>query len=120
MTAGYRNLDVWKKSKELAVQVYLFTKDSSLERDYGLVDQMRRSSVSIASNIAEGDERDSNKDAIRFFYIARGSAAELYTQLEIASEVYPALSEYANELKSTCDEISRMLHGLIASRKKYL
>ena len=48
MTAGYRNLDVWKKSKELAVQVYLFTKDSSLERDYGLVDQMRRSSVSIA------------------------------------------------------------------------
>lgn len=84
MGKGFQELLVWQKARDLAVAVYKETAEGAFTRDYGLRDQIRRSAVSIPSNIAEGDERDSDKDAIRFFYIAKGSLAELQTQLEIA------------------------------------
>jgi four helix bundle protein len=68
----------------LAVSVYKLTVDGVVARDFGLVDQLRRSAISVPSNIAEGDERDTNRDCVRFLYIAKGSLAELITQLEIA------------------------------------
>lgn len=61
MERGFKSLEVWKVSKALAVSVYKFTREGALKKDYGLVDQMRRASVSIASNIAEGDERHTKK-----------------------------------------------------------
>ena len=84
---GYRGLRVWQRAKELAVIIYKLTSTGPLSRDFGLRDQMRRAAVSIASNIAEGDERDTNKDSVRFLYMAKGSLAELRTQLEIARDI---------------------------------
>ena len=84
---GFKELQVWQLAKELAVLVYDATETGRVAKDFGLKDQMRRAAVSIPSNIAEGDERDTNKDFVRFLYIAKGSPAELRTQLEIALEV---------------------------------
>jgi len=72
---GYRSLLVWQKGKTLATDIYRLTNCESIKRDFSLVDQMRRSAVSVPSNIAEGDERSSDKDSVRFFNIARGSLA---------------------------------------------
>ncbi|MGJ8652834.1 MAG: four helix bundle protein [Opitutaceae bacterium] len=116
MQKGFKSLEVWHRSKQLAVDTYALTSSDLLKRDFGLVDQMRRAAVSVASNIAEGDERDTNKEAIRFFYIAKGSAAELYTQLEIAETIYCLDATMTFELKDSCDQIARMLRGLIKAR----
>lgn len=66
---GFRTLKVWQKSKDLAVYLYKLTAESPFNRDFGLRDQIRRAAVSIPSNIAEGDERDTNKESVRFLYI---------------------------------------------------
>jgi four helix bundle protein len=67
--------------------MYKVTQAAPFSRDFGLRDQIRRAAVSIASNIAEGDERGSNKDAVRFLYMAKGSLAELETQIDIAHRI---------------------------------
>ena len=87
MSEGFKDLRVWKKSKDLAVFVYRLAKTTELKNDFGMRDQMCRSSDSVHSNIAEGDERDTDKDCIRFLYIAKGSLAELRTHAEIAFEI---------------------------------
>ena len=79
---------------------------------------MRRSAVSIASNIAEGDESGTDKLGIRFFYIAKGSSAELYTQLVIAEEIGYLDKAVIDELVDDCLAISSMLQNLISSRAK--
>ena len=76
----FRQLRVWKKSKDLAVLIYRLSTDiDSLAKDFRFKDQMRSAAVSIPSNIAEGDELDTNKQSIRHFYIAKGSTAEIIT-----------------------------------------
>lgn len=114
---GFRELKVWQRAKGVAVDVYATVKKSpELAKDFGLRDQMQRAAVSICSNVAEGDERDTDKDAVRFFYIAKGSVAELITQLEIAKEaklIQPAL---ADALIKESEEVGAMLGGLIRSR----
>jgi four helix bundle protein len=72
---GFRGLQVWQLSKDLAVYIYNITNSGSFRRDVGLREQIRRAAVSISSNIAEGDERNTNKEVVRFFYIAKGSLA---------------------------------------------
>ena len=84
---GFKDLKVWQKSKELAVLIYKITQEKGFRQDFGFKDQIRRAAISIPSNIAEGDERGTNKEAVRFFYIAKGSLAELQTQIEIAFEI---------------------------------
>ncbi len=113
---GFRDLKVWQRSKELAVLIYKQTQKGIFNRDYGLKDQIRRAAVSIPSNIAEGDERGSNKDAIRFFYIAKGSLAELQTQLEIAYEIQHLDKQTLNEMEGKCQLIGKMLGSLIKAR----
>ncbi len=81
--SGFRDLKVWRKSKKLAVSIYRITKEGEFSRDFGFKDQIRKAAVSIPCNIAEGDERATNKEAVYFFYISKGSLAELETQLEI-------------------------------------
>lgn len=117
---GFKKLLVWQKAKDLAVKIYLFTNKGELAKDFGLRDQIRRSAVSIPSNIAEGDERNSDKDAVRFFYIAKGSLAELRTQIQIASEVNLMKQNVFDEIESECQEIGKMLGGLIKARSKNL
>ena len=117
---GFKDLKVWEDSKNLAVEIYLLTNKGQLTKDYGLRDQLRRSAVSIPSNIAEGDERGTNKESIRFFYIAKGSLAELRTQLEIAFEVGYFSRDSYEDLDKKCYELGNKIGGLIKSRKIYL
>ena len=81
---NYRDLDVWKYSRELVKKVYLLTKKFPKEEIYGLTNQIRRSVVSVPSNIAEGIGRLSNKETIHFLYIAKGSLQEVETQLYLS------------------------------------
>ena len=83
----HRDLDVWKNGIELVKKIYILTKDSPKEEIYTLTSQIRRSAISIPSNIAEGAARNSKKEFIQFLYIALGSAAELETQLIVAKEL---------------------------------
>jgi four helix bundle protein len=112
----FKDLAVWKRSKDLAVLVYKATEQGAVKRDFSLCDQLRRSAVSVPSNIAEGDERDSDKDSARFFAIAKGSLAELRTQLQIACEVGYLDEEIFLTLDRESEIISRMIGALIKSR----
>lgn len=111
---SFEDLDVWKRASDMAVDVYQQFKEC---RDYGLRDQMTRAAVSIPSNIAEGAERDSDLEYARFVHIAKGSAAELRTQLMIASRVGVMTPEVANELIEETKIISAMLHKLAVTCK---
>jgi four helix bundle protein len=114
---GFRDLKVWQRAKRLAVDVYAAVKRSpELAKDFGLRDQMQRAAVSVCSNIAEGDERDTDKDAVRFFYIAKGSVAELITQLEIAKDAQLIDPSVADALIKEAEEIGAMLGALIKAR----
>jgi four helix bundle protein len=113
---GFKELLVWQRAKKLAVAVFKLTEDGKLSRQYALADQLRRSAVSVPSNIAEGDERDTDKESVRFFYIAKGSLAELITQLEISQEVGLLAADQVAPLSRECDELGRMLGALIKSR----
>lgn len=115
---GFKNLIVWQKGKDLAVTTYRVTEVGPLGRDFGLRDQMRRCAVSIPSNIAEGDERDTDKESIRFFYIAKGSLAELRTQIVIAHEIGYLEKKVFEEIEEECVALGKMIGGLIKSRQE--
>ena len=111
---SFESLDVWKHACRLATRVYEALRDC---RDFGLKDQMTRAAVSVPSNIAEGYERGSNPDFIRFLNIAKGSAAELRTQLYIAEQVGVIEIQARKELVSETIVIGRMLQKLAESRR---
>lgn len=113
---GYKELNVWKKAKEFAVEIYKITQLKPFSRDFGLQDQIRRATVSIPSNIAEGDERGTNRDSVRFLYISKGSLAELQTQLEIAYEIGYLDSSKLKDINKKCNSIGKMLGSLIIAR----
>ena len=113
---GYRSLVVWQRAKTLATDVYRLTNAQTIKHDFSLIDQLRRSAVSVPSNIAEGDERKSDKDSIRFFHIAKGSLAELATQLEIARDVGYFATNQVEPLIAECAELGKMLGALIRAR----
>ena len=115
---GFRDLIVWQKAKDLAVTIYHVSENGALARDYSLRDQIRRSAVSIASNLAEGDERDTDKEAIRFFYIAKGSLAELRTQLQIAFETGSVEKTFYETAEKDCETLGKMIGSLIQARLK--
>ncbi len=112
----YRNLIVWKRARLLAIAVYRATGDKSFNRDWGLRDQMRRAAISVPSNIAEGNERGSDRDCARFLYFARGSLAELSTQADIAGEIGLLESSVAQRWTGECEELARILATLIRRR----
>lgn len=116
-TGGFRDLEVWKKARAIAIQVYGVTSDGPLAKDFALRDQMRRSAISVCSNIAEGNERHSDKDTLRFLYIAKGSAAELITQADIANAIGYLQKDASSRLIEDCEEVARMLGGLIKYRE---
>lgn len=118
--SDFRDLEVWKKARELALNVYRLTSDGPLARDFGLRDQMRRAAVSVCSNIAEGNDRNTDRDTVRFLYMAKGSAAELISQTDIALGVGYLERADAEKLIVDCDEVSRMLRGLIKHREQLI
>jgi len=113
---NFQKLKVWQLSKKTAVEIYKLSQKKGIKNDFGFRDQIQRSAISIPSNIAEGDELGSNKQSIRFFYIAKGSAAELQTQLIIGNEIGYISSGEADKLINDCSVISVMLSKLIKSR----
>ena len=115
---GFKELAVWQRSKDLAVQIYKTSSSGPLSKDYGLRDQLRRAAISVPSNLAEGDERDTDREAVRFFYIAKGSVAELRTQLQIAFEIGYLERDVFERLDDECLQISRMIGALIKARTK--
>ncbi|MCX6921040.1 MAG: four helix bundle protein [Verrucomicrobia bacterium] len=114
---SYRDLVVWQKSRSLAIEAYRLCMTTPFERHRGLSDQIMRSAVSIPSNIAEGDERGTNKDALRFLLIARGSLAELETQLSIAEAIGIIPQPLVGQIAAQLDEVARLLGGTIKMRK---
>lgn len=110
--SSFEDLEVWKRGCRLAEQLYKALRNS---RDYGLRDQMTRAATSVPPNIAEGHERGTTKEFVRFLNIAKGSAAELRTQLYIAKRIGAIAPEAAAEMISECKELGAMLRGLIQS-----
>ena len=112
---SYKDLIVWEKSMKLVKSVYEITANFPKEEIYGLSSQMKRSAVSIPSNIAEGKRRGTRKDYRQFLIIAYGSGAELETQIEIAKML--ALGKNANydTIDKALEEVMKMLNKLISS-----
>jgi four helix bundle protein len=113
---NFKQLRAWQIAKELAVKVYKLTQNQQFKKDFGFKDQIQRAAISITSNIAEGDELGTDKLSVRYFYIAKGSSAELMTQLIIAHEIGYIDSELSNQIIDECDKISSMLAKLIKAR----
>jgi four helix bundle protein len=106
----FEDIIAWQKAKEMTVSIYsLF----DLNKDYGFKDQIQRASVSIMNNIAEGFERKSNNEFKHFLFIAKGSCGEVRSMLILAKELNKLGNDEAIRLTSLCEEISKMLSGLI-------
>ena len=114
---NFQELKVWQRAKDLAVEIYKITNEGELKKDWNLKDQLRRSAVSVVSNIAEGDEFDPNQQSIRHFYISKVSLAELRTQLIISYRIGYISDEVFNPLDFECKRISVMFNNLIKHRK---
>ena len=116
MANSYTDLKVWKKALELSIQVYHLTASFPREELYGLTSQMRRASVSIASNIAEGSARGTRREFRQFVKLSAGSNCELQTQLMIARELGFGNRDAAVRIDQLSNEVGRMLTAL----SKYL
>ena len=116
-SSNYKELKVWQKGMDLTVEVYKLVKLLPKEETYALSDQMRRAVVSIPSNIAEGQGRNSDKEFIQFLSIARGSLWELETQIEICLRIGYIDQSLATDTNNLIAEISKMLNALSNSLK---
>lgn len=114
---SFEDLNVYKQARDLTNKIYEITRQGSFSKDYGLVDQIRRASVSIMSNIAEGFERGTNAEFIQFLYIAKGSCGEVRAQLTIAFDQKYIDENNYRSLVDQCRRISGMLSNLIAYLK---
>ena len=110
---SYRDLIVWQKSMDVVTLIYKLVKQFPDDEKFGLISQIKRSSVSVPSNIAEGYGRNYTKDYIRFLNIARGSLYEMQTQLQVALNLDFIVDEDLNEINSLSVEVEKMLNSLI-------
>ena len=115
---SHKDLDVWRLAVELATDVSKVTKTFPKEEQYGMVAQMRRAAVSIASNISEGAARQSVKEFTQFLHFALGSASELDTQLEISMRVDLGKPAALEKLQASTTRIGQMLRGLARSLRQ--
>ena len=114
----FEELEAWQIARELANQIYKITKQESVCRDFGFVDQIRRAAISIMNNIAEGFERGSNKDFVRFLFIARGSAGEVRSLLYLGlDQGYLTNSEFS-ECRDLCIRSGQIIWALIKGLRK--
>jgi len=112
MIKSFRDLQVWEKGMHIVTETYSITSGNAFHQDFGLRDQMRRSAVSIPSNIAEGFERKSKAEFRRFIAIALGSAAELITQIEISQKIGYLSRIETDGIEKQLEEVSKMLQSL--------
>lgn len=114
---SFEKLDVWKNSVILVKEIYLLTKDFPGDEKYGLVSQMRRASISVSSNLAEGTSRNTNADKSHFTTISYSSLMELLNQLIISTELKFMQEEKLFELKKLISHIANQLNNLRKSQK---
>jgi len=116
---NFHKMQVWKESKDLAVRIYYLSNKDNFIKDYSLKDQIRRSAISIPSNLAEGEESLFNKVSIKFFNIAYASLAELRTQIDISKDIgYISETEYS-ELNHSMTTLSKRIIKLIQFRQNH-
>ena len=120
MIDTYRDLVAWQRAMELVTAVYRASAAFPKREVYGLSSQLRRSAVSVPSNIAEGKGRHSKREYVMFLYRARGSLLEAETQLEIAMNLEYIPREMFESLYEQCASVGRALHGLITSIERQL
>jgi four helix bundle protein len=118
MSGTYEDLQAWRLAMDLATEVYRCTGLFPKAELYGLTDQMRRSAVSIPSNIAEGKGRSSDRELLQFLNHARGSLYELQTQIKLATRLSYLESEPANKIGLQAAEVGKVLNGLIRSFRR--
>jgi len=118
MLRNYKELKVWQKAYAFCLQVYQLTRKFPTEEKYGLTSQIRRSAVSVPSNIAEGYGRKTTVDYIRFLYIAYGSLCELETQIMLSGDLTYLEQKDLENLKRNLSDVERMLKALIRSLEK--
>ena len=114
---SFRDLIVWQRGIELATAIYRLTQDFPREEVYGLTAQLRRSAVSVPSNIAEGQGRLTTGEFRQFLGIARGSNCELQTQLEIARSLGFASPTRIDEAKNLSNEVGKMISAILGATK---
>lgn len=114
---SFTDLVAWKESHKLVIKLYEAT-DRFPNKSYSLVDQMRRSSVSISSNIAEGFSRKGSKEKIQFYYMSLGSLTELQNQLIISRDIKYISSKTYLEFEDQIIKVQKLIHGLIKSLRK--
>jgi len=117
MGRSFRDLVAWQKAMKFVTNVYLATRDFPREELYGLTNQLRRAAVSVPSNITEGQARSSPKEFHHFLSQARGSLAEIETQLSVANTLRYLPPETADSLLADVDEPGRVVTGLMSSIK---
>ncbi|MDA3891003.1 MAG: four helix bundle protein [Salinivirgaceae bacterium] len=110
----FEDLIVWQEAMNVAEEVYILLKDC---KDFGFKDQIQRASVSVPSNIAEGFDRQTNKEFIQFLFIAKGSCSEVRTQIYLSIRLKYILKEQGEILLEQTRKISSMLYKLIKTRK---
>jgi four helix bundle protein len=116
--ADYRELQVWQKSRKLAVHMYKKTADFPDSEKFGLVQQMRRCAISVASNIAEAHGRTTSRERIRFLSIARGSLHELEMQTLISGDLALLTKRQTTIIVDATNELARQINGLIRHYKQ--
>jgi four helix bundle protein len=112
----FEDIEAWQKARELTKAIYALSNDGQFSRDFGLRDQVRRASVSIMSNIAEGFERGGDKEFLQFVSLAKGSSGEVRAQLYVALDAGYIDQQTFSRLSDMATQINRMLAGLM----KYL
>jgi len=117
---SYRDLEVWRQAMELVTLVYRYSATFPTEEKFGLTNQIRRASVSVPSNIAEGQGRRTTKEFLNFLSMARGSLLEVQTQTEIARRLSFLKPESAEELLQNSVSVCRLLNGLINALERKL
>lgn len=116
--SSFEKLRIWQESMILVKEIYKCTSTFPKEERYDLTSQMRRAAISIPSNIAEGSQRTTNKDFANFISIAKGSLAELRTQIHIAEGLEYIAKEKANEVLLRIEDINKMLYSFLQTLKR--
>jgi four helix bundle protein len=119
-TGSFRDLQLWKRSMELTVAVYLLSREFPREEIFGLTGQLRRAATSIPSNIAEGYGRLNRREFRRFLLIARGSNCELQTQLDIATALEYGDRRLRDQAVAISNEVGKMLFSMLGKLKAKL
>ena len=114
----FKELQVWQKAMELVEEIYRLTKLLPKDESFGLIPQIRRAAVSVPSNIAEGNSRNSVKEYVNFLSVARGSNSEVLTQLLICERIEYLSKQQTEKALLMCDEIGKMLNAMIAKLSK--